>query len=166
MTQSVLVVFDGDRHDHAACVNSALAEAERVAKDARKPLRGARLAVLKALLQSHKPYGAYGLKDVLANEGLNLRPIQIYRALDALTALGLVHRVESRNAFIACMSGPVCREPQLLICSSCGQVAELGDDAVDAVIKVAVARTGFEIGHAKVELFGICRDCQAAKAAA
>ena len=62
-----------------------------------------RRRVLEALLASHQPLGAYELIDRLAVRGARPAPITIYRALDFLREQGLVHRIESRNAFIACV---------------------------------------------------------------
>jgi len=162
MPDPVSSAFATEGHDHQRCVETALDAATEAARAAQKPLSGTRLAVLKALLGAHTPQGAYELRDALHEEGLRLQPVQVYRALDALRTLGLVHRVESRNAFIACTAGPGCREPQLLICSGCGRVAELGDDAVEEVVRVAAARTGFDISHAQIELTGLCPRCRAA----
>ena len=71
--------------------------------------RGERLTpmrrhVLEVLAASHKPLGAYEIIDLVAARGPRPAPITIYRALDFLTAQGLVHRIESRNAFLACIN--------------------------------------------------------------
>jgi Fur family zinc uptake transcriptional regulator len=60
--------------------------------------------VLEVLSASHKPLGAYEIIDLVAARGPRPAPITIYRALDFLTAQGLVHRIESRNAFLACIN--------------------------------------------------------------
>ena len=62
-----------------------------------------RRQVLEALLASHRPLGAYELIDRLAVRGARPAPITMYRALDFLREQGLVHRIESQNAFIACV---------------------------------------------------------------
>jgi Fur family zinc uptake transcriptional regulator len=58
--------------------------------------------VLQALLSSHRPLGAYEVIDELAKSMPRPAPITVYRALDFLMENGLVHRIESRNAFLAC----------------------------------------------------------------
>ena len=57
--------------------------------------------VLEALLDSHRPLGAYEIIERLAQHG-RPAPITVYRALDFLRDNDLVHRIESRNAFVAC----------------------------------------------------------------
>ena len=61
-----------------------------------------RRQVLQALLSSHRPLGAYEVIDELAKSMPRPAPITVYRALDFLMENGLVHRIESRNAYLAC----------------------------------------------------------------
>ena len=60
--------------------------------------------MLEALLASHRPLGAYEVMDRLAEQGPRPAPITVYRALDFLLENGLAHRIESRNAFVACVA--------------------------------------------------------------
>ena len=81
--------------------------------------------VLEVLAASHKPLGAYEIIDLVAARGPRPAPITIYRALDFLTAQGLVHRIESRNAFLACINNHASDAPVVfLICEHCGAVGE------------------------------------------
>ncbi|MDO6806861.1 transcriptional repressor, partial [Wenyingzhuangia sp. 1_MG-2023] len=76
--------------------------------------------VLELIWQSHKPVGAYELLPALANDGFNSAPPTVYRALDFLLDLGLVHRLHSLNAYVGCnhpgANHPVC----FFICEHCG----------------------------------------------
>ena len=63
--------------------------------------------------------------DRLAERGGRPAPITIYRALDFLLAQGLVHRIESRNAFVACVHKHDSGDPIVfLLCERCGAVGE------------------------------------------
>jgi len=54
------------------------------------------------LLKNNKvPLSAYDILDKLHDFGFRA-PLQVYRALDKLIELGLVHRLETLNAFVAC----------------------------------------------------------------
>ena len=71
------------------------------------------------------PQSAYTLLSRLRDHGINA-PLQVYRALDKLIEMGLVHRVESLNAFTLCHH-PHDRHQNvtvLAICYTCGQVSE------------------------------------------
>ena len=69
-----------------------------------------RRRVLAEISGSHRAVGAYDVQQSLAAKGIRLAPISIYRALDALVAAGIVHRLESRNAYFACRA-PTTRPP-------------------------------------------------------
>ena len=119
--------------------------------------------MLEALLASHAPLGAYELIDRLAARGARPAPITIYRALDFLREQGLVHRIESRNAFIACVHNHDSGDPVVfLICEKCGAVGEAASAAVADTIKTASRAAGFSPKTPVIEISGICAHCKAA----
>ena len=97
--------FPAPDHDHNRCAADAIIHAERVCKERSQKLTPIRRQVLQALLASHRPLGAYEIIDALAKSLPRPAPITVYRALDFLRDNGLVHRIESRNAFVACNIG-------------------------------------------------------------
>ena len=118
-------MFPAPDHDHERCASDAIAHAEAICAARAERLTPIRRRVLEALLASHQPLGAYELIDRLAVRGARPAPITIYRALDFLREQGLVHRIESRNAFIACVQNHGSGDPVVfLICEKCGTVGE------------------------------------------
>ncbi|MGA7268921.1 MAG: transcriptional repressor, partial [Aestuariivirga sp.] len=89
-------------------------------------------------------------------------PITVYRALDFLLAHGLVHKIESRNAFVACSHAHEGQPAALLICEACGLVSELDAPTVFRELKSAAAAQGFSDTHAMVEVSGFCAACKVA----
>jgi len=119
--------------------------------------------VLKALEGSASPKSAYALLDDLRGDGLKA-PLQIYRALEKLMELGLVHRLESLNAFVACQL-PECKNPQMTaftICDSCGYVAEVSDGDLSGQLSALAKDTAFELKTSSIELHGTCDACRPA----
>ena len=118
--------------------------------------------VLDALSGSDGPLSAYTILDQLREQGFRAPP-QVYRALDKLVDLGLVHRLESLNAYVAC-SHPDCDTHEetiaFAICEDCGQVAEISDDALSEELGKIAGRAGFQLKKSTVELRGICGPCQ------
>src|SRR5215472_7706801 len=94
--------FPAPDHDHHRCAADAITHAERVCKERAQKFTPIRRQVLQALLSSHRPLGAYEVIDELAKSMPRPAPITVYRALDFLMANSLVHRIESRNAYLAC----------------------------------------------------------------
>ena len=156
-------VFPAPGHDHGRCATDAIAHAEAECVSRHQRLTSARRKVLEALLASHRPLGAYELIDRLAVRGARPAPITVYRALDFLRDQGFVHRIESRNAFIACVQDHSGSDPVVfLICEKCGAVGEAASAAVADTIKTASRAAGFTPKTPVIEISGICAHCKAA----
>ena len=154
-------VFPTPGHDHDRCASDAIAHAEAICAARKERLTPIRRRVLEALLASHAPLGAYELIDRLAVRGARPAPITIYRALDFLREQGLVHRIESRNAFIACVHNHESRDPVVfLICEKCGAVGEAASAAVADTIKTASRAAGFTPKTPVIEISGVCAHCK------
>jgi Fur family zinc uptake transcriptional regulator len=156
-------VFPKPDHDHGRCASDAIAHAETICASRKERLTPIRRRVLEALLATHLPLGAYELIDRLAARGARPAPITVYRALDFLREQGLVHRIESRNAFIACVHNHETGDPVVfLICEKCGTVGEAASAAVADTIKSASRAAGFSPKTPVIEISGICAHCKAA----
>ena len=154
-------VFPTPGHDHARCASDAIAHAEALCVAHKERLTPVRRRVLEALLASHAPLGAYELIDRLAEQTARPAPITIYRALDFLREQGLVHRIESRNAFIACVHNHDSHDPVVfLICEKCGAVGEAASAAVADTIRNASRAAGFTPKTPVIEISGVCAHCQ------
>ena len=96
----------------------------------------------------------------IAVKGKRLAPISVYRALDALVAAGVVHKLESRNAFFACQLAHTAQRPYLvLVCNGCGHVAEAPARQVWAAIDEVVGSVDFAFEGSLVEVVGRCGAC-------
>ena len=131
-------VFPAPDHDHDRCSTDAMAVAEALCGERGQRLTPIRRKVLAALLGSHQPLGAYDIIERLAPTGPRPAPITVYRALEFLRENGLVHRIESRNAFIACVHNHATGELVVfLICERCGAVGEASSAQVGRDADVA-----------------------------
>jgi Fur family zinc uptake transcriptional regulator len=156
-------IFPAPDHDHERCESDALAHAEAVCAERDARLTPIRRSVLETLLGSHKPLGAYEIIERLATRGGKLSPITIYRALEFLREQGLVHRIESRNAFVACGHSHGSNDPVVfLICEKCGSVGETAGAAVAETIRSASRSAGFTPKTPVIEITGLCAHCRTA----
>ena len=155
--------FPAPDHDHARCSSDALAQAEEICAARGQRLTPIRRQVLEALLGSHKPLGAYEIIGVLATKDGRPAPITIYRALDFLRENELVHRIESRNAFVACIHNHATGAPVVfLICEKCGTVGEALSAAAAETLRAAAKSAGFTPKTPVIEIAGICAHCRKA----
>lgn len=144
-------------HDHAHCAQDAL-DAARARGLRLTPVRE---AALRILLENHRALGAYDVLEKLRERGFGGQPPVAYRALSFLVEHGLAHRIEQRNAFVACLCGDHAHEPVFLICRQCGRVAEAEAPALPA-LDAAAAALGFRRESASIELVGLCPACDGA----
>ena len=101
---NILAPFQPQNHDHRKCIDDAIAAAEtRCARDGRS-FTALRRQVLELVWSSHGPVGAYDLLDMLRAKRRNAAPPTVYRALEFLLQCGLIHRIESLNAYVGCGS--------------------------------------------------------------
>lgn len=147
---------------HAAPAEDGLRAAEDLCQREGVRLTPQRRAVLKALLAARRPLGAYDLIEVLREGGGRAHaPIVIYRALDFLKDLGLIHRLETLNAFIACQHRHGTHERvSFLICEMCRHVDEVVSPALNGALDALAGEHGFRPQRQVVELAGLCRACQ------
>jgi Fur family zinc uptake transcriptional regulator len=156
-------VFPRTGHDHEHCVATALSAAEAVCEQASERLTPLRRRVLELVWGSHRPIGAYAILDQLKEDGRSAAPPTVYRALEFLLERGLIHRIESLNAFVGCAHPGESHLVQFLICRSCGMTAELDDRRLSEAIGRSATEHGFNIQSRVVELSGVCASCQSAR---
>jgi Fur family transcriptional regulator, zinc uptake regulator len=149
-------------HDHAACIGTALAQADRTCAERGVQFTPVRRKALEILLQSHQAMGAYEVLGQLAAAGLGSQPPVAYRALAFLVDQGFAHRIERLNAFVACAHPGTTHAPAFMICRSCHKVAEA--EAAPGGPFGAVTSGGFRIEQTVVEAQGLCPACQDAPA--
>lgn len=127
-------------------------------------LTSGRRAILDLLCAEGRPLGAYDMIEKLAAQGgKRLAPISVYRALDFLLENGLVHRLSSRNAYLACGHHHAANEPLVfLICDACGGVSERTSASLGHDLDDIAGETGFSRRGQVVELTGVCAACRAA----
>jgi len=152
--------FPHSDHDHAHCVAAILADAEDVCQGRKVRLTPQRRRVLEIVAESHTAIGAYEILEHLAVGGKRPAPVTVYRALDFLMAHGLVHRLASLNAYIACPHPGARHGAQFLICKRCGTIGELSDDTVHRAIAGAASDVGFAVSVPVVEVAGLCLNCR------
>ncbi|MEM6382604.1 MAG: Fur family transcriptional regulator [Pseudomonadota bacterium] len=124
--------------------------------------------VLDALSRSKGPMSAYQLLDALRDKGLRAPP-QVYRALKWLSGHGLVHKLQSANAYVACSHVACCggahqhaASTVFFLCENCGAVEEKSDSAFNQALSAIAKDIGFAPQTTAVEVSGICALCRAA----
>lgn len=137
-----------------------LKQAEEYCRCHEVRLTAGRLSILEQVASSRHPVKAYDLIAAASGDKKPMPPL-IYRALDFWTAHGFIHRIESLNAYTACTHPGCGHECQIFICSQCGRVSELCNDAVSQQVRSNAASQGFEVTRLRIEATGRCPECRA-----
>jgi Fur family transcriptional regulator, zinc uptake regulator len=160
MTAATSVIFPAPGHDHGRCTSDAIAHAEALCAARAQRLTPMRRHVLETLLASHQPLGAYEIIERLGDDR-RPAPVTVYRALEFLRDHGLVHRIESRNAFVACVHHHADSDPVVfLICERCGAVGEAPGASVAETLKASCRVAGFAPKSPVIEIAGVCAHCR------
>ncbi|OEF25178.1 zinc uptake transcriptional repressor Zur [Vibrio rumoiensis] len=132
--------------------------------------RGVRLTsqrqqVLELIWQQKGSSSAYDLLDKLKQTEPQAKPPTVYRALEFLLEQGFIHRVESTNSFVSCCffdeHGSEHKHfSHLLICDQCGDVSELQDDNLVALLTKNIDEHGFTLTNHVIETHGTCKNCR------
>jgi Fur family zinc uptake transcriptional regulator len=148
------------QHDHQHCVEEAILQAESICATRGERFTPLRRTILELIWSNHKPVKAYDLLAQLAKTHDRPAPPTVYRTLDFLQEAGLVHKLESLNAYVGCGEPSRQHQGQFLICERCGVVAELDDAALTSRIGVNARKAGFKVTDETIEISGLCSLCQ------
>jgi Fur family transcriptional regulator, zinc uptake regulator len=117
--------------------------------------------VYQEIASTYTSIGAYDILARLAEKGTRLAPISVYRAIDALLDAGVIHRLESKNAYFACrkLDHKTGRRPIFLACEKCNAVQEVDSEGIFDTIDRAARSASFQPRVKFVEVSGLCRSC-------
>ena len=121
--------------------------------------------VFQEIASTYTSIGAYDILARLAEKGTRLAPISVYRAIDALIEAGVIHRLESKNAYFACrrLDHATGRRPIFLACERCNAVQEADAEGIFDTIDRVSRAASFQPRVKFVEVSGLCRSCASKK---
>jgi Fur family zinc uptake transcriptional regulator len=111
------------------------------------------------LARSAGPVKAYDLIAAFGSAPRPATPPTVYRALDFLGGFGLVHRLATLSAYIACRGPAGVHQAEFLICDCCGQTVEAVLGGGDIARRLA-APLGFRVYTVLLEVRGKCSACR------
>lgn len=152
--------FPTPGHNHVTCLSNSLERARSAFEARGLRLTDLRLLVFTQIAASHHAVGAYDIIEMLSEKGTRLAPVSVYRAIEALMNAGVVHRLESRNAYFACHAAHASeRQHVILSCGTCGTIAEVDGEAVFVALDQTARHHGFNPQARIVEVAGRCAHC-------
>ena len=116
--------------------------------------------VLDFVEKANQPLKAYSILFNVQKKGLKA-PLQVYRALDKLVEIGKIHKIESRNAFVACKNSncEVSNATAFSICERCEKVTEINNSKLSKYLTNFEDNSGMKYSKYNLEFFGLCKKC-------
>ena len=110
--------------------------------------------------KSSEPLKAYAILFNVQKKGIKA-PLQVYRALDKLVEIGKIHKIESRNAFIACQNSScqISKATAFSICEVCEKISEISNSKLSKYLSNFSDNTGMKYTKYNLEFFGLCKKC-------
>ena len=111
--------------------------------------------------KSSEPLKAYTILFNVQKKGIKAPP-QVYRALDKLVEIGKIHKIESKNAFVACRNSDceISKATAFSICESCEVVDEISDVKLSKYLSSYNHKKGMKFKRFNLEFFGLCQKCK------
>lgn len=159
-------------HHHSHCsvhhinIDDRMQEARLLCESKGSRFTALRQDIYKLILESQKPLGAYDLISQLQSlrkdddKTTNVAPPTVYRSLEFLLAHGLIHQLNSINAFVPCCHPRQTHAAAFLICENCQKVQECSNVPVNEIIQFSEQDAGFAVKKSTIELSGICHSCK------
>ena len=111
--------------------------------------------------KSSEPLKAYTILFSVQKKGIKAPP-QVYRALDKLVETGKIHKIESKNAFVACRNSncEISKATAFSICESCENVSEISNSKLSKYLSNFSDDSGMKYSKYNLEFFGLCKKCK------
>ena len=117
--------------------------------------------IFELIHKSPEPLKAYTILYNVQKKGIKAPP-QVYRALDKLVEIGKIHKIESKNAFVACRNSDceISKATAFSICESCEVVDEISDVKLSKYLSSFNHKKGMKFKRFNLEFFGLCQKCK------
>ena len=117
--------------------------------------------IFNLIHKSPEPLKAYTILFNVQKKGIKAPP-QVYRALDKLVEIGKIHKVESKNAFVACKNSncEISKATVFSICEICEKVTEIANTKLSNYLSNFEDNTGMKYKKYNLEFFGLCKKCK------
>ena len=146
--------------DHQVCIESAMHEAESICREKGLRFTELRREVLRLIWISHVPAKAYDILEKLKGKAWSAQPPTVYRALDFLLETGLVHKLDSINAYIGCSHPRKQNECYFLICTDCNEAKEYSSPELSNAMELTLNKNSFRPRKVTLEVLGQCGECE------
>jgi len=119
-----------------------------------------RLLVLEAFLQTENHVTVEELVDRLARQGTPLTLDFVKETLKLMNRFGFAHHSRFDNGAIRYEHRHLGQHHDHMVCTKCRNIIEFHDERLEKCQADIAAAHGFQMFQHRMELYGICCDCQ------
>ena len=145
---------------------SQLDEFRRYLREHSLPVTAQREQVAEVVLDAHGHLSVEDIEQRLRERGLHVGKATVYRTLDILARSGMISERDFGEGFRRYERVPGHPHHEHLICTRCGKVIEFTNDRLERLKALVAEEYGFQHHHHRLDIYGICRECQLKDAAA
>ena len=146
--------------------SQALDEFRRYLREHSLPVTTQREQVAEVVLDSRGHLSVEDIEQRLRERGLHIGKATVYRTLDILARSGMISERDFGEGFRRYERVPGHPHHEHLICMRCGKVTEFTNDRLERLKALVAEEYGFQHHHHRLDIYGVCRDCQLKDAAA
>jgi Fur family ferric uptake transcriptional regulator len=129
-------------------------------RDHNLPVTNQREAVASAVFHSEAHLSVEEIELVLRADGVHVGTATVYRTLDLLHRAGLIREHDFGEGFRRYEPQAAWTHHEHLICVECGKVVEFSSERIERMKGLIAEEHGFRHHHHRLEIYGVCRDCQ------
>jgi Fur family ferric uptake transcriptional regulator len=130
------------------------------------PVTTQREQVAQVVLESHGHLSVEDIEQQLRGRGLRIGKATVYRTLDLLASSGMITERDFGEGFRRYEPLPGHPHHEHLICVRCGKVIEFRNERLERLKALIAEEHGFQQHHHRLDIYGLCRDCQQGAGAA
>ncbi|HVM42233.1 MAG TPA: Fur family transcriptional regulator [Gemmatimonadales bacterium] len=143
-----------------------LEEFRRYLREHGLPVTTQREQVAEAVLVSAGHLSVEDIEQQLRGRGLHIGKATVYRTLDILARSGMITERDFGEGFRRYERVPGHPHHEHLICTRCGKVIEFTNERLERLKALVAEEYGFQHHHHRLDIYGLCRECQAKDAGA
>ena len=115
--------------------------------------------VLGVLKKNTKGLSAYDVLKEL-QKTRNIKPMTIYRSLNSLQKMGVVHKSNQSKTYFVCNSGAKDKHnPALAVCKKCEKTEELNPNIFSKLFNNIKTKEKYNFSNFEIEISTICQKC-------
>ena len=148
------------RDPRSADVAQSLDAFRRFLRERSLPVTTQREQVAEALFAAGGHLSVEDVEQQLRGRDLHVGKATIYRTLDLLSQSGMIVQRDFGEGFRRYERVPGHPHHEHLICLRCGTVVEFQNNRLERLKTLIADEYGFQHSHHRLEIYGVCRECQ------